>query len=204
MYKKLGAALVLGPLMATGALAQEKIFNGYVDLFAIPYSFTEGQDVTGADAEDDGYGLGARSIALVTDWLAISAEYQTVELDATDDNISQLRAGLGYIGAYGGIFVEYTDFDTLGISNDGIGIHARTSYNASRDMNFYGDIGYLMLSNDFQDVEGLEATLGLDFRLTESWVVFADIRYTHLKGDTDDAKIAPLDTRVGIRIPLGV
>ncbi len=202
MYKSLAAGL-LGLSLTTVAHAQEKIFNGYVDLFAIPYSFTEGQDITGADAEDDGYGLGLRSIALVTDWLAFSGEYQTVELDATDDSIDQLRAGLGYIGRYGGVFVEYTDFDTLGVSNDGIGIHLRTSYNASRDMNFYGDIGYLILSNDFQDVDGLEATLGLDFRLTDRWVIFADLRYTHLKGDTDDAKIAPLDTRLGVRIPLG-
>jgi opacity protein-like surface antigen len=208
MLTRLGAAAAL-TAAAFAASAQEKTYSGYLDLFGIPYSFTEGETrnpTTGAseEATDRGLGLGVRSIGVLTNWLGASFEYQYVELDETNDSLKQLRAGLGYIGAYGGVFVEYTDFDTLGVSNDGVGIHARTSYNASRDMNLYADLGYLLLSNDFQDVEGLEFTIGGDFRLTDRWVVFADFRYTDLEGKDNDAKIGPRDVRVGVRLPLGI
>lgn len=201
MLKKLVTAAVLASV-CTLAPAQERTYSGYFDVFAIPYAFTEGKSPGQPDATDRGYGGGVRSIGVLTDWLGASFEYQVVSLDKTDGSLKQLRAGLGYIGSYGGIFVEYTDFDTLGVKNDGIGIHARTSYNASRDMNLYGDIGYLILSNDFQDVDGLEFTIGGDYRLTDQWVLFADFRYTQLKGDTNGAKISPADARIGVRIPL--
>ena len=209
MLIRLGAAAALAGTVCV-ASAQEKTYSGYLDLFAIPYAFTEGENPQAMDpadrgkATDRGVGLGVRSIGVLTNWLGASFEYQHVELDETDGSLKQLRAGLGYIGAYGGLFVEYTDFDTLGVSNDGVGFHARTSYNASRDMNLYADLGYLLLSNDFQDVEGLEFTVGGDFRLTDRWVVFADFRYTDLKGKDNDAKIGPRDVRVGVRIPLGI
>jgi hypothetical protein len=200
MLTRLGAAAAL-TAAAFAASAQEKTYSGYLDLFAIPYSFTEEEP---SGATDRGTGLGVRSIGVLTDWLGASFEYQYVELDKTPASLKQLRIGAGYIGAYGGVFVEYTDFDTLGVSNDGVGFHARTSYNASRDMNLYADLGYLLLSNDFQDVEGLEFTVGGDFRLTDRWVLFADFRYTDLKGQENKARLGPRDTRIGVRIPLGI
>lgn len=208
MLIRLGAAAALSGV-AFIASAQESTYTGYLDLFAIPYAFTEGEnpravDAADREATDRGLGLGVRSIGVLTNWLGASFEYQHVELDETDGSLKQLRAGLGYIGSYGGLFVEYTDFDTLGTSNDGVGFHARTSYNASRDMNLYVDLGYLMLSNDFQDVEGLEFTIGGDFRLTDQIVLFADFRYTDLTGKDNDASIGPRDTRIGVRIPLGI
>lgn len=205
MSIKRWGAVVLA-LLAGPSMAQERTYAGYLDLFAIPIAFAEGRPGEGAGdltkATDRGFGGGVRSIGVLTDWLGASFEYQVVSLDKTSGSLKQLRAGLGYIGSYGGIFVEYTDFDTLGVRNDGIGLHARTSYNASRDMNLYLDLGYLMLSNSFQDVTGLEFTIGGDFRLTDKWVIFADYRYTQLKGDRNKASIAPGDTRLGVRIPL--
>jgi hypothetical protein len=176
--KLLAAAVLLGG--AGPALAGPE---GYLDLFYVPSAEIEIVVPGFGSGEDDGDGFGVRGQAPATDYLYFLGEYQ-------------VRMGLGFAGdGGGGAIVEYVSLEE-GVEADGIGVHLRAG-----GAHFYTQIGYLMLSDDFEDITGPEFAVGLVFTGGGSDTgVFIDVRHAALEGEDSGVEVDLTDFRAGVRI----
>lgn len=197
MFRKT-ALLVSGLFFSVGASAEGQ--GGYLDLFYIPKANVEITDPGSGSFDDDGDGFGFRGLAPLSDGLAITGEYQTVGYDEFDFDYDQLRFGIGLADeSRSGVYIEYIKTDRGGAEADGFAIHARME-SVSEGASFYGQLGYAMLNDDTEDLNGLEFLAGLTAPLGTKMRGFVDYRQSTVKGDDSDVEFEFGDIRAGIRI----
>lgn len=158
--------------------------------------------------EDDGDGFGAKGRFAISDALFLSAEYQTAKLDDLDEDLTQIRLGVGgsipispelWVSAR----AEYVDseienffFDGSALEDDGPAFHAGLVF-ASGGFSLFGEVGYLKLG----DSDGPEFSVGAAFAMSEAIGLFLDYRLTSLEIDDSDGSEFDIDDfRAGIRL----
>lgn len=190
----LAGALLLG---SAGAMAQDRS-GGFVDAFFVPSADIEFPDL---GIEDDGSGFGFRGL-IPAGPLALTTEYQGNSYEGGD--VSDLRFGLGFIGeSTSGIFVEYTQLDLDIIELDGFTIRGRLAADVSDLTQFYGEFGYLMLEDDYDEWKGVEFTIGAAFGVTPALGFFVDLHQTSIElKDYQFDLVEMTDIRAGLRIAL--
>lgn len=201
MYKIMIVLAVLATLPSV-TLAQAPARTGFVDVYFVP---SANLDVTGpgGSVDDDGDGFGFRGLGLVSDEVALTAEFQSVEYDDFEVEADQLRFGVGLIDkTTSGVFIEYVDADIDGNEADGFGLHGRLARQVSDTVLLYGQAGYLSIKDDFEKNEGLEFSLGAVVSVNEKVGLFADFRRTSLEGKDSEIELEFTDIRVGVRISL--
>lgn len=199
----IAAALVLGPSLAFAATP------GYLDGYYIADSKLK-LHVPGAGSGDDsGDGFGVRVAAPIGDAAFVAAEYQTANLDDSDIDIDQIRAGLGFMMGeaplrFGGV-AEYIHLKLDGggdsITPDGYGLHGRVEFAPLPAATLYGQAGYVHVS-DHGTADGFEWQIGGAYNFTPMFGAFVDYRSTDLDSDDVDYKLN--DVRLGLRWNFGV
>ena len=185
------AAAVLA-LLSQPALAQT---GGHVDIYYIPSADLDLEVPGFGSGSDDGDGFGFKGL-VPADTIAITGEYQSTSYDESGIDFDQLRVGVGLIGpSTSGLFVEYIDADLDGAAADGFGLHGRLA-----GEQFYAQIGYIELKDDFETSSGPEFLVGLAIAGNESMGGFIDLRKSMLKGDESDVEYEFTDIRIGLRI----
>jgi len=197
--------LVGAGLLAMAPMAGFAVTPGYLDLYYIPKASVE----AGSFPEEDGDGYGVKLMAPVSRWGVLTGEYQTVQLDDSDQDLNQIRAGLGVMTgsrARFGAVAEYIrlELDNPGMGSDaaeGFGVHGRIELDPTNWLNLYGQLGYVRIDNDGA-VDGLELSVGAATRINAAIGLFADYRLTKLE---DEAKVEHdiADLRMGLRVSFG-
>ncbi|NKF21973.1 outer membrane protein [Solimonas marina] len=198
------AALAFAPGIALAAQP------GFVDGYYIADSKLK-LDVPGyGSGHDSGDGFGARLMAPIGKLAFVSAEYQSSNLDDSDIDIDQIRAGLGFMVGdqlrYGAL-AEYIHFklDAGGGDSstpDGYGLHGRLEYAPVPAATLYGQIGYVHLS-DHGAADGVEWLVGAAYNFTPAFGAFVDYRSTDIE-DNDNVDYTFEDLRLGLRWNFGV
>ncbi len=198
------ALLLLAPVAAVAAQP------GYLDGYYIADSKLKVDAPGPGSADDSGDGFGVRLMAPVGRGLLVAAEYQTANLDDSDIDVDQIRAGLGYMTEGPlrfGALAEYVNFQFDGGHGnkqepDGFGLHGRIEYSASNMVTLYGQLGYLDVEDD-DEADGIEWLVGASMNFNRSWGGFVDYRSASLDGDSDlDYDLH--DLRLGVRWNFGV
>lgn len=192
------AALTLG-LAAAQAHAEAK---GNVDVYFVPSSELEVVVPGLGSATDDGDGFGVKG-ELTSGVILFNGEYQSTSHDDSDIDVSNLRLGVGaqtesnpHVGAY----VEFISTDFGDATADGFGLQGRIKYNINDSLELLGQLGYTSVEDDAADTfAGPEFLLGLAYKFTPNFGLFADYRATQRQND-DDVEINSNDFRVGARI----
>lgn len=177
--------------------------SGFLDLYFTPSAKLDLTVPGFGNFEDDGDGFGIRGMGAISESVAFTGEYQSNTYDDFDIDVDTLRFGLGLTGKTGsGLFIEYDKMEFDGEDADGFGLHGRLASKASDTISLYGQIGYLSLKDDTEDITGLEFSLGAVFWINEKAGAFADYRRTNLEGEDSEVEFEFNDLRVGIRISL--
>lgn len=196
MKKQLAAAAAM--LVASGVAQAET--PGHIDVFFVPSAKFD-VTVPGFSFDDDGDGFGLKGQIPVGESAALLAEYQGVTYDESDIDVDQLRLGIGSFGPSGsGAYIEYASIDLDGSEADGFGLHARLAGGASETATVYAQIGYLMLSDDTEDIEGLEIMFGGALTISGNTGAFVEWRKSALETSDSDVEFDFTDLRVGLRI----
>lgn len=197
MRKQLVAAATL--LAASGMAHAEA--PGHFDLFFVPSAKFDVTIPGFGSLDDDGDGFGIKGQIPVGETMVLLGEYQGVTYDDTDIDVDQLRIGLGSFGeSGGGFYAEYASIDLDGSEADGIGLHLRLSGAPSDAVTVYGQIGYLMLNDDSEDISGLEILFGGALNVSGNTGVFVEMRKSMLEGADSDVEFEFTDLRAGLRI----
>ena len=173
---------------------------GYIDGYYIPsaeFEISEG----GASADDDGDGFGVKGRARFADQLFVTGEYQAVELDDSELEIDQLRAGVGFTSAVNPALnligrAEFIQVELDGpfLDSDdesGFGIHGGAEAMLTPQFMVHGSVGFISID----DADGPEFLVGLRFLANESVSIFADYRVTRLSDSGNDLDLD--DLRIG-------
>ncbi|NGY04777.1 porin [Solimonas terrae] len=199
----IAAALLVGPCLAFAATP------GYLDGYYTADSKLKVHVPGAGSGDDSGDGYGLRVAAPIGDTLFVAAEYQTANLDDSDTDIDQIRAGLGFMMGeqlrFGGL-AEYVHLklDAGGGDSstpDGYGLHGRIEFAPLPAATLYGQLGYVRVS-DHGSADGLEWQVGAAYNFTPMFGAFADYRSTDLK-DSDNVDIKLDDVRLGLRWNFG-
>lgn len=174
--------------------------GNHVDAYVVPSSELE-VDVPGQGSDSvDGDGFGVRGFGLVSPNVGLTGEYQSVGLDRGVD-VDQLRLGAGLLTGTGlGLFAEYVKLDGDDGDADGFAVHGR--YEAAPNggaLNLYGQIGYVMITDDFEDNTGFEFSLGAAYRFAPQLSGFVDYRQTSVEGEDSEIELDLSDWRIGAR-----
>ncbi|MGH8504669.1 MAG: outer membrane protein [Stenotrophobium sp.] len=174
--------------------------SSYLDVYYTPSANLHIDDPVLGPASDTATGYGARGQFMVAPNLAISGDYQRNDYDKLDDNVDRYSAGIGLVGEGGGIYAEYAGFDFPGDHLSGLGVHARINFPLARNVNLFGDAGYLTgLRDDRGDTyNGPDLGGGLSIGLTPQLSLFGEYRYTRLDGP-DSVSYEFDDVRTGMR-----
>lgn len=178
---------------------------GHGNLYYIPSANLDVEVPGLGDFDDDGDGFGGNLFLPfgVTKNIVLTGEYQTSSYDEFDFDYDQYRVGLGWQGAAQtlsfGVFGEYIGAQLDDEDADGFGIQGRLSAPVSDKARLYGQIGYLMLEDDFEELEGFEYLFGGSFDLTPRFGLFADLRTTALEGSDSEIEYEFQDFRIGGR-----
>lgn len=192
------AALTLG----MAAAQAHATGNGNVDVYFVPSSELEVVIPGFGSATDDGDGFGVKG-ELTSGVILFNGEYQSTSYDDSDVDVSNLRLGVGVqteSNPHFGAYVEFvsTDFDDA--TADGFGLQGRVKYNVNDSFELVGQLGYISVEDDAADTfAGPEFLLGLAYKVTPNFGLFADYRATQ-RQDDDDLELNSNDFRVGARI----
>lgn len=202
MNKMVGALLCAMVAAPATALAEEGR-GGFVDIYYIPSAELD-VDIPGfGTISDDGDGFGIKTMIPVAEQAVLTGEYQSAGYDDSGIDISQLRLGVGIAAPSGsGAFVEYISVDTeelTGSKTDGFGIHGRLARGGNGEIGIYGQIGYLILEDDFEDIDGIELAIGASIPVSGNLGVFLDLRKSPQKGKDSDVEVELTDIRLGAR-----
>ena len=141
MRKQLAIAAIL-LTVSHGARAADT--GAFVDVFFIPSAELEVTVPGSGNARDDGDGFGFRGM-VPAGGIAVTGEYQTTRYDDSGIEFDQLRLGIGLVNeTTSGLLLEYVDTELDGAAADGFAVHGRFAAE-----NFYGQLGYVRLEDDF-------------------------------------------------------
>jgi len=181
--------------------------SGFLDVYYVPSSVLR-FDLGGTRSDEDGKGFGARGLYHFGGRYAVSGEYQSLTYDDPDIDVVETRLGVGLMtqnesGATAGLFVEYDALKSDEVGDvDGFSVRGRLSGKAAEWLQFYGDVGYLLLKNDFEDLTGSEITLGAVCTFGQ-FGIFADVRRSQLEGADSGVRSALANARAGLRLSFG-
>jgi hypothetical protein len=191
----LAAALVL----PTAAFANE---GAHIDGYYVPTSDLD-NDISSIDS-GDGFGVKGFVPFGYRQNFFLEGEYQANSYDHGLD-LDQLRLGGGWqVPMATGSFAVYGEYITAKIEDDnftyfdgdGFGVHARLAFPIARNVQIYGQAGYVSL-DDHGTYEGAEFLVGGSVDITRNIGAFIDYRHSDLKGDID---YELGDVRVGVRV----
>jgi len=202
MKKKLliKAACVIAMCTASsGAYAQDgasAILDGY---------YTARSELKVDSDKDHGDGFGIKGQGNVLKNLRLTAEYQTANLNDTDFDVDQIRAGAlamttGELRYGAGAEYVHVKVDTPfgNVKASGYSIYARGEADIGSRATVYGQAGYLSLEDD-ADADGFEYLVGATVKVTSLIGLFAEYRSALLK-DNDDVDLDLADFRLGARL----
>ena len=177
-------------------------YSGFVDAYYLPTAAT---GVAGADEYGDG--AGGRAQFQFWRFLAASGEYTARKMGDAEEELNDLRLGLGAVARNGsgdsaGLFVEFQRLETDAEELDGPALHGRMSHPVYGWLRFYADIGYLRLESDVEKFSGFEFNAGLLFTYGPAGI-FADWRRGQLEGKDTGTRESLEDVRVGARWTFG-
>ena len=170
------------------------------DLLALPFAgqasdpfqklsaYFVNTEIEANGGEDDGSGFGISGAARVADQAYVLGEYQSAELDDSDVDVDQLRAGVGFHTAPASgspMFYGQGEFVSIELDDeeqDGFGVYGGILFPATEQLHLYGELGYLTLD----DLDGLEFSVGGAFDITPNFGLFAEYRLASLEDDNDD------------------
>ncbi|WP_428311086.1 outer membrane protein [Hydrocarboniphaga sp.] len=202
MMKATKKLLLLAALaVPTTVFANE---GAHVDGYYIPTSKLDVDLGGGVSGDDDGDGFGVKGIVPFgrAQNFFLEGEYQSSSYDDFDVDLDQLRLGGGWqIPLQTGtlaIYGEYVDLQIDDVDADlsGFGVHARLAFPIARNVQIYGQGGYLSL-DDHGTYDGFEFLVGASLDITPNIGAFVDYRHTDLSGDVD---YTLGDLRVGVRV----
>lgn len=213
----LTAAAFLAPVSAFANGAPGVDLYGFAGLNFIETN--NGLDTTKPEGAD----LGVRGkIFLGYSGLFLGGEYTYSDTDTEFDNSKvtyesdEYRIGGGVLlpvspvfrlGGYGHYVSQQIDtsFEGFTVTEEASGYDfgALFEYDASRDVQTYGRIGYIALSPDGSDsdadeVNGVDLLAGLSFRINRSLSLFGEYRYTYLENDVAEQDYNSI--RAGVRL----
>lgn len=192
------AVLVMLPSVAQ---AQGASPTGFVDVYYVPSAKLDVTVPNVGSGDDDGDGFGVRGMGRVSDEVAFTGEYQSNGYDDSGLDVDQLRLGVGLIGkTTSGVFIEYVDFDFDGERADGFGLQARLAGQSSAAVGLHGQLGYVSIEDNTENLSGLEFSIGVTFRLNERAALLADFRRTELEGEDSKVELEFTDVRLGVRL----
>lgn len=203
--------LLLSPCAAFAARPMPATPPVGIDLYYIPQTRVEVTEaISGISDHDDGDGFGGRiTVPIGPTGLRLNGEYQASSLSDSNLDVDQLRLGGTWmtpgpvrVGAVGEYIRLTLDAHSNGKSTpDGYGVHGRVEVDLPPMLSFYGQAGYVNLS-DQGTVDGFEYTIGGLVQLNRQFGVFADYRETDLEDDAGN-KTNISDARVGVRLLFG-
>lgn len=155
--------------------------------------------------DEDGDGFGARGAFAISEFAAVTAEYQAVSYDDVDLDFDQFRVGLAVsltgtdvpLSWYGAAEYIRTEADD-GIdseSNSGFGVHVGGDFELVPGLALGARVGYV----DIDESDGIEWLVKAVFTVTPAFGVFADYRLTSVEDD-DDVQTDIDDLRLGVRL----
>jgi len=177
----------------------------FFDAYSVPVSAYTVKPPGALGATTRGDGVGARGMFRAFRWLAVAAEYTTRTFDDTDQDLTETSAGFGITasndnGDLAALFLEMDTLDFETTELDGYSVHWRLIRQPSDGgFNYQGDIGYVFLQDDAEDLEGIEFTLGVGY----GWGLFglfAGWHYLDLEGQDSGARAQLSDARAGVRV----
>jgi opacity protein-like surface antigen len=191
--------------LPTSAFAEAAHIDGYY----IPSStFKTDNGFDDGHTDGDGFGVKAWLPFGYTQNFFLEGEYQSTHLDSYNDfssfDLDQLRLGAGWqvplATGSGALYGEYVSLDQDHDKATGFGAHGRLAFPIARNVQIYGEAGYLWLQADNNvNLDGPEFLIGGSVDLSRNVGAFIDYRYTELEDD-DNVKYKFGDVRVGIRI----
>ncbi|MCC2655418.1 MAG: porin family protein [Panacagrimonas sp.] len=171
--------------------------NNYVD----GYGLFSDIDLGGPN-DDDGVGMGVKGAFQVADKVYLTGEFQTVEYDDFNEDLDQIRLGVGFGPGMGpnseGLYgrVEYVDVDLGPFDDSGVGGFVGYGLPLNQQFRIHGEVGYLLLD----DVDGPELLIGATYRVAQNLGVFADYRASFLEFDGNGGGDFDInDLRLGVR-----
>ena len=194
--------------LAAPALPAWSAAEGFVDAYYVPSAQIK---ISGFDGTISGDGLGARAAVPIGDWFFVSGEFDHNNYKDDAGHLNEYRVGGGVESspdkARGAVYGEYVRLeDESNDTADGFGLHARVSFDVIPPLKFFGEVGYVRLSDHDVTFDGPEFIVGGAFSFTKLIAAFADYRISHLDGNgggVSDAKFRTYDARVGVRLNLG-
>lgn len=189
-------------LLLLPALAQAADVGGMADVFYVPSSKLAADVAadSGTDARDTGDGFGVKGDVRFGP-AAVLAEYQSTSYGDLDADLDQMRLGVGYLtGAGSGPILEYIKADIDTTDTDGFGLHYRISGDVGGSVKLHGQLGYIMLDDDDEDLNGFEYALGVAWSFAPMVGAFLDYRVTDVEYENVDFRVAFSDVRVGARL----
>ncbi|MFZ5723378.1 MAG: hypothetical protein ACOY33_06920 [Pseudomonadota bacterium] len=182
----------------TPALAAD---GGVVELLVLPSSDLDITFPGFGSARDDGNGFGLR-VGAESGGLRIHAEYQNVSLDLIDEDIEQLRAGLGFASGESVRVagrIEMVNVDMLGAEASGAGLHFGLEGDPAANVTLFATVGRLMLEDETDvSVEGPEINVGFRVQANRNVALSVDLRDTALEEDSAGVEFDLSDLRLGI------
>lgn len=166
-----------------------KSFIGVCLLLAVPAAFAQGPtsasaggylfheraevDGPGGGGSDSSMGIGLKGQLNFTEQIFGHVEFQ-------DAKLSSFRLGGGVVlpanpGMDWVLSAALIDKDV----DDGLGLFGGLRYQANPQVQLKGTLGYLLLG----DFDGLELTLGADYKFDRYWTGFTDLRLFRGNGD---------------------
>lgn len=184
----LGSALVLAPFAASAA--------SHLELY---YADQEIDD-SGFSIDGDGFGgalrLGSSSGVFVP------VRYESIELDDYDIDVSQFRAGLGYVfelapSAALDLSVQYVRYDFDFAEPDGWGGFAGVTGKIADNVSLFVRGGFFQIEEDGIEADGTEFSGGASVDLS-GFGVFAEYEITELDDSESELQFDTL--RIGVQL----
>ena len=188
--------LAMAAIMLTASHGARAADTGaFVDFFFIPSAEIEVTIPGAGSGDDDGDGFGFRGM-VPAGGIAVTGEYQSTSYDDSGIDADQLRLGIGLVNeTTSGLLLEYVDADIDGEAADGFAVHGRIAAE-----NFYGQLGYVMLEEDFEALAVVEFVFGVTLGGRGPLSGFIDYRRSSLEGDESNIKTEFTDLRMGARL----
>lgn len=202
-------SMIAAALLTSTTGVANAIEPAHGNLYYIPQANLDVTVPGFGSGDDDGDGFGGNLYLPLgaTQNFVITGEYQTVEYDETEIELDQFRVGGGFQAPAGmlswAVLGEYVNADFDDAEMDGLGVHARLTAPVADRARIYGQVGYLMLEDDYEDIDGVEYLIGASFDFTPQVGAFVDLRTSDLEGEDSGVETEFQDFRVGMRVLFG-
>ena len=200
MLKRFGL-IAAGLLVMGSAQAQHTVDGKIIDLFYVGQSDLEQTTAAGASSTADASGFGISTQFRIYSDFYLNGEYQGVNVKDSDQELNQLRLGVGYMLPTDKSLKFYVNAQFMNVesgipgnssNNSGYVGHGGILYNATSMFKFFAEYGIVSLSQS----DGAEFKVGTRAKLSDDFSIFVDYRDTTLDAD-DNSELNISDIRAG-------